>query len=131
MKKVRVLKEIHFAKVGEEFELKEVESYKFGVGESDYMNITINPTAFSSAFSRSIKIKDLIQDGWLEWVEEEKSLEEKFKMIVGNETSKEAFLVAKEHYQKKFDEALAEWRPTVGTNLTSHEWIRKARFGEK
>ena len=93
-KRVRVTREMPFCKVGEEFELKEVESYKLGVGKTDYLAFEINPTAFSSVFRKCIKIKDMVKDGWLEWVEPKCKICGDTGKIPHNTFDSEEYLVA-------------------------------------
>jgi hypothetical protein len=68
MKKVRVLKDMPFAEVGEEIELSQV-------GSMQYVD------AFGERLWRygDIAVEGMVKDGWIEWVEEEKSLEDKFR----------------------------------------------------
>jgi len=85
MKRVRVLKDMPFAKVGEEFDIS-IDGFIID-NKCDGMYIGLDPSTF-------------VRDGWLEWVEEPKSLEEKMKEhnIIKNVT---ASLVATSHFKQK------------------------------
>lgn len=94
MKKIRVIKDLPFAKVGEEFDLNcDGELYIW------------------SGRHTIIMIEKMIKDGWLEWVEEPKTLEDKFrdKYSVWYPESPNNYKmialahIAKEHYLEVFD----------------------------
>jgi len=92
MRKVRVEKEMPFAKVGEEFEVKD---YHIRVGG-------LRPF-------QSYPIMQLVADGWLSWVEEEKSLEEKFEKLGSSFSGKNAYAnIAKSHYLEVFEKCCKE-----------------------
>lgn len=107
MRRVKVLKEMPFAKVGEE----------------------INTLDFCFLIAFGGTQESLIKDGWLEYVEEEKTLEEKIKEQVITTTScstlndtscKSLSQIAKEHYLEVFDKA------TIRSVSTEAITIRKA-----
>lgn len=89
-RKVRVLKEMPFAKVGKELEV----ICGFGVDV-----VFINDTAH--------KVDPLIGE-WLEWVEGEKSFEEKLRKE-GYFRPEEIAQIAKEHYLGVFDKVDAKY----------------------
>jgi len=109
MKKVRVEREIPFAKVGEEFELTEDNTlYIKTMKELHYR------------FFKS-EVDKLVSDGFLSWIEQPKSLEDKFNDFSGrliesiNDsadyvsnrlTAKKLSKIAKEHYLEAFDKAV-------------------------
>lgn len=126
MKRVRVLKEMPFAKVGEQFE-----TTKFGGG----FNIVFEGTIWGD-----VQIEKLIKDGWLECVED-KSLEEKLDIDVStNYTSNRTKLaqIATYHFKERFDksEIASTIRVHSGWDIGEKEClrisdeIRKALFGE-
>ena len=98
MKRVRVCKEMPFAKVGEVHSRQSNDMYKFNtnLGVLDIPELTI---------------RDWIKDGWIEWVAEEKSLEEKIDVVlcqhgcVSFKVKKPVAQIAKEHYLEAFDKA--------------------------
>jgi len=103
MKKVRVLKEMPFAKVGEEFELPPDGTW------------CIDNDCEGKKTWFGLEILKLIDNGWLEWVEEEKSLTrkifEKFNSESINYRYKESLCatfaqIAREHYQEDFKKRL-------------------------
>ena len=117
-KRIRVTRELPFAQVGEEFEKTEYYCMLNGwqIPEHD--------------------LEKWIKDGWFELVEEEKSiapqksLGEEFHRVsfLTNEEMAELAKIAKEHYEKKFDEAVS--KSFYDKNI--HEYdnnIRKAMFG--
>jgi len=117
-KRVRVLKEMPFAKVGFEYQ------------------INLTKHIFIGGMELSThELEDLIDRNWLEWVEEDKSLAQKYKDIgkVYDNTAEEMAQIAdihyKEYYQKKFDEAADELHGNIGMDGIST--IRKAMFGEE
>jgi len=79
----------------------------------------------------------------IEWVEEEKSLEEELvsdfnkqsNYVTHEQRAIKASVIAKEHYQKKFDEALNNCHcmkeMKSGDTLWDIKPIRKAMFGEQ
>ena len=99
MKKVRILKEMPFAKVGT-------------VWEDHSGGISIDICTIEYPIRN---IHWLVKDGWLEWVEEEKTLEEKIKLVTwryypkeeddARQWSRDAAQIAKEHYLGVFDKA--------------------------
>lgn len=125
MKRVRVLKEMPFAKVWEEFEVTEFNLKH----EDDYCTI--------GDFNVDMKtLEKWFYDGWLEWVEEDKSLADEIHgewikpgvdaVTINKERAESIAQIAKEHYQKKFDETI---NPFPG-----FEWkqaMRKEMFGEE
>ena len=108
MKKVKVLKEMPFAKVGNEFELCEAGWLKLTSIKDDYLPI------------RPQEVQQMIKDGWLEWVEEEKSLPckimESYPRLTKMESVGSAHL-AKEHCLEVFDEALKNY----ALNMRQHD----------
>ena len=96
MKKVRVLKEMPFAKVGEELDLND--------------NTPFWGYITKGGSSVCPSIETLMNDGWLEWVEEEKRLEDKFidSCTTFGETTKWEVLVsvAKQHTLEVVKKAL-------------------------
>ncbi len=121
MKKVRVLKEMPFAKVGEELQVFCVTSIIRIFHKSKRQG------AYIEYFEEDI---ENLLGVWLEWVEEEKSLEEEFinnvacRQVAEFEKEKYGDLtlcppgpyridyeglaqIAKDHFKKKFDEAEA------------------------
>ena len=117
MKKVRVLKEMPFAKVGEEFETR-------GCPEDQKDGLYLPGWSFHPS-----AVESMIRTSWLEWVEEEKSLEEKFKGLWLSKTN-QAYTkyshTAKDHFLEVFDKAhIKYWGdPTVLNIYAQH--IRKA-----
>ena len=106
MKKIRVLKEMPFAKVGE----------------------IIPETVMYSMYPENTK--RLISEGWLEWVEEEKTLKEvlidfknKVKASSSDEIIGEIANTVKQHTLEVFDKAMKGINVIDGS-LTQH--IRKA-----
>ncbi len=109
MKKVRVIKEMPFAKVGTVIELDEVRSN----------SIVIN--TIDGLYYRFVKdeLTYLIEDKWLEWVKEEKSLEEKFKIMLFSVARRESELseldylhlssIATTHFLEAFDNITVLW----------------------
>lgn len=98
MKKVRVLKEMPFAEVGKELTISE--------GQDQWLE--------------PIRINELVKRGWLEWVEEEKILEERFaenceKLVIYEKNAEVSELIKclwKEHAQiakKHFLAALTKY----------------------
>jgi len=99
MKKVRVTKEFPFVNVGDEFLISE-----------DSMLFNINGVCFETRFLESGMIGK-----WLEWVEEDKSLEEKFNDEI--EKNKSFFMeselwnkvlakIATDHFKERFNKVL-------------------------
>jgi len=100
MKKVRVLKEMPFAKVGEELELEEDK-----------------PICESKLSKFGFYVYHLVAHGWCEYIEEPKSLEEKFTdkfksdqfFVMSNEMRARCFAhVAHEHEKKVHIDAFKE-----------------------
>jgi len=116
MKKVRVLKEMPFAKVGEEFEL------------------TIhNCIDFGDVALHKDNVIHWEMNGYLEWVEEDKSLEEKFEIYYAESTldhnnsiKSDLAKIAKEHYLGVFDKALDGYANLNGYDSKRERHIRKA-----
>ena len=97
MKRVRVLQDMPFAKVGDEI----VIYFYNGVTESLKQGLCIGEQTFDL----------IIEQGWLEWIEEEKSLEDKlidnynknkYSLNV-NRCMKDNAQIAKEHFLSFFD----------------------------
>ena len=110
MKRVRVLKEIPFAKVGEELELQHDGSFCLqGSCQCSY-----------PVFYRD-NLTLMIEDGWLEWVEEEKSLEDKFMEAGVNCYNYDPVKIAKDHYLEVFDKVAKPGSPIE----ISHEGLRQ------
>jgi len=110
-KRVRVLKEMPFAKIGEEFEIDE--------------------NSFQTwDFQRGIlKAQDLVDYGIWKWVEEEKSLWEKLaESNLNGDDYKTQAQIAEAHYRSKFDAAL-ESEMSSAQLLEDFSVIRKAMFG--
>lgn len=106
MKKVRVLKELPFASVGFEFEI-----------DDDFCCM--------GKFTFSLReIERWVHDDWLEWVEEDKSLEEKLGYHVSEHQVKLIAQIAGEHYKAKFDKNIHKQEYPSFTNL------RNAMFGD-
>lgn len=120
MKKVRVLKEMPFAKVGEESYTIEHGIFQYGQQLGGY----------------NLYVKDIdkwIKDGWLEWVEEPKSLEEKLEQLKLRVTAENYITlkyedtalvaqIAKEHYLAVVNKVIEECGVVYGRK----EVIRKA-----
>jgi len=112
MRKVRVLKATPYFKVGDILNDSVFWPYE------DFLN-------------------NLIKNGWLEWVEEDKSLEEEFSdtakksrnFYMNSDLWHSLFAkIAKEHYQKKFDEVCRNWEPN---DWDIKQYVRKSMFGDK
>jgi len=128
MKRVRVLKYLPKMSIGDEFLIDESVGSFVHMGESMTWNI------FYFLFDR----------GYFEWVEEDNTLEEKFmnaETEYYTKTYKDNISmykihakIAKEHYQKKFNEAIPPGtfiefsKQSIVDNINK---IRKALFGEK
>jgi len=102
MKKVRCIKEMPFCKVGEVFEV-------------DNSGCLVFKTTISYEVDKSVK------DGWLEWVEEEKSLELKLEDIFSacstgtcNNIISKIICTTREHYLAVFD------KETKGNNHVNY-----------
>ena len=112
MKKVRVLKKMPFAEIGEKLSITQ-RFYYFGV------EFLWNEHA----------VKQMISNGWLEWVEEDKSLEEKF-----NDYQKKQWQIrmpltdlvniARTHFLEVFDKKQKQLG--MKQNHTGLDYIRKA-----
>ena len=104
MKKVRVIKEMPFAKVGDVFEIY----------DTAYVSNAIKPGKVAGMYE-DLCVDSFIREGWLEYVEEEKSLEEKLNVWFKNkvrqyQSSKsldggQVAQIAKEHYLEVFNKA--------------------------
>jgi len=116
MKKVRVKREMPFAEVGEEFEVTEFNCF-------DFKSVALHID----------NVDEWIKDGWLEWVEEPKSFDEKILEVFflndhAHETAahwrgairSDVKRVAKDHMLEVFDKAID------GINMPSYMEIRKA-----
>lgn len=128
IKRVRVLREMPFAKVGEEF-------------EPNGLLVTIGKIYTWSKFTCSANA--LVDGGWIEWVEEEKSLEDKFMDVelpkdgemcgncFGPKATKILFQIATDHFKEKFNEAIKEYDSTCGNENrdSQRKVIRKVVFG--
>lgn len=121
MKKVRVIKEIPFIRVGKIIELNPDD----GIG---YKNTSLR-------YSWD-KVELLVEDGWLEYVEEEKSLVMQVHDILRTfpEGSKGSLACALEikrfmhdHYKERFDKVVDN--VVTADELYVSEHIRKALFG--
>ena len=130
MKRVKVEREMPFAKVGEYFEIT----------PNSLNNIGCTTYSWDS-FMR------LIEGNWLSWVEEEKSLEEEFlghcffqgfddscikrhvKFDIG---AKGLAKIAEAYYKKRFDEAIVEYDKTHGqeNRVSQRVAVRAALFGK-
>ena len=128
MKEVRVLKEMPFAKVGEEFEVND-QYIDFGNGWS---------------CSGGQAIGQNIDAGWLEWVKEERSLEEEFDEADNNaparliSSNRSKAQIATDHerkrYMKKFDKAVKPGSVIYydkPRDFNICDYIRKAMFGSE
>ena len=103
LKRVRILKEMPWVRVDEDFALDKNGEW------------FLHPAVVHSSFA----IQKMIDWGWLEWVEEDKSLEEKIeaKLLRTGETleanvhyrSKELAQIAREHTLEVFDKAHREF----------------------
>ncbi len=126
MKKVRVTRDMPFAKVGEEFETR-----------NDVFLKISNPTGMTHHFGRK-EVELLIKDGWLEWVKEEKSLEEKFQRTwyepdkksyqIESNVARLLSKIALRDFKEKFDKADKDWDCALYPNHV--DYIRKAMFGD-
>jgi len=124
MNKVIVLKKMPFKINRDIGEILELTFYN-GITESLKQGYFFGKTA----------IKDMIGEGYLKWVEEEKTLEEEIEnklcqipSIAGSRSiSLDLAQIATDHFKSKFDEARTEQR---GNDCKSCGFIRKAMFGE-
>jgi len=119
MKKVRVLKEMPFAKVGEEFKY-------------DLSGIWLERTDMQSRYLPKHFVEAWVEDGWLEIVEEENKLDNKLLDRMKKEGNVCGYLlndlteIAKEHYLRVFDHV---YKNCIIEELSRYEtcaYIRKA-----
>jgi len=116
MKKVRVLKEMPFTKVGKE------------------MEVIDDSVEWCNHYYHGDNLNQLFKDGWLEWVEEEKSLLDNFNKIDNAESysslqclkNKQKITVAKQHFLQVFDKAKNEEISRYTWTLKHEANIRKA-----
>jgi len=128
-KRVRVLKEMPFAKVGEVLFL------------SDHDELIFEKSGIVMVVYIHTAVLTLVKDGYLEWVEKDNSLEEEFTSDginvpdgLGGFEHKYikcdvAAQIADTHYQKKFDEATCKRVCFVGQKEL--DYLRKSMFGEE
>ena len=102
MKKVRVLREMPFAKVGEEFELD--------CNSAETLNIKANVGRYSFTAQQ---ISALVYTGWLSYVEEPKSLDnilhESLYQYIGSSGCLALERKIRTHTLEVFDRARKDW----------------------
>ncbi len=95
MRKVKCIKELPFCKIGEEFEML----------HGLYCNFNNNHCAAKKG-TNWFPVDVLIKDGWLEWVEEEKSLEEELHselyQHIGTSGCHLVARIARKHENKRY-----------------------------
>jgi len=125
MKKVKVLKEMPFAKVGEEWVLDNEPGFPdYRVEAPHELMTTYYPD----------EIATMIKDGWLEWVTEPKTLKDNFDQYLSSGVNPNGHHVsptrlaqiARDHYLGVFDEAFKN--NNLGNEYSSSEYntVRKA-----
>ncbi len=113
--KVRVLKEMPFAKVGEKFECAN-EKWNNKPSHSDIIQFNSNNTV-------TMNIEDMVKDGWLEWIEEDKSLEKKIEIpLIGSQLTllviREIAQIANDHFLEVFDKTTrGNWSSSIFNDL--------------
>ena len=123
MKKVKVIKEMPFAKVGDIWDVKD-----------RGLNHTTRTFTLTTVPYKDTPVEPMIRDGWLEWVEEPKSLEEIFKDYYNQEGGypnyEDLAKIAYNHYKDIFDKAVSLGEMDTITSCVL-KVLRMELFGDK
>lgn len=120
MKKIRILRDMPYAKKGEIFNISSFSAY------------VLHGILSSSIFELNER-EFLIQEGWIEYVKEEKTLEEKFNeleirkfgLLPTADTGYKLSKLAKEHFLEVFDNVIIDRR--LGFTPITREEVKQIR----